>query len=86
MQDVKITVEGVELDFDLIRRMVEPLALAGNEFTTLVSWNDRDRDVHSPQCLKCEIKGEPGWEVYGRNHQGRLRVSVNDDRFVLIYS
>ena len=86
MQDVRISVKGVELDFDLVRRMAEPLALAGNEFATLVSWNDRDRDVHSPQCLKCEIKGEPGWEVYGRNHQGRLRISVNDDRFVLIYS
>ena len=86
MKNIQITIKGMETDFDIVRRMTEILALQGNEFATLVSWNDRDKDVHSPQCLKCEIKGEPGWEVYGRNHEGRLRISVNDDRFVFIYS
>jgi len=86
MEDVRITLEGVSIDFDIIRKMTEILAIRENEFATLVSWNDREKNVHSPQCLKCEIKGEPGWEVYGRNHEGRLRISINDDQFVLIYS
>lgn len=86
MQNVRITVEGISQDFETVRKMADVLAEQGNAFATLVSWNDRDRNIHSPQCLKCEIKGEPGWEVYGRNHEGRLRVSVNDDQFVLIYS
>jgi len=86
MKNIQITIQGMEPDFDIVRKMTEILALQENEFATLVSWNDRDRDVHSPQCLKCEIKGDPGWEVYGRNHEGRLRISVNSDQFVLIYS
>lgn len=86
MKDIQIRIEGISPDFEIIRKMTDILAFQDNAFATLVAWNDRDRDVHSPQCLKCEIKGEPGWEVYGRNHEGRLRISVNSDQFVLIYS
>jgi hypothetical protein len=86
MQAVAINVSGYDIDFDQAREMARVLAERDNEFATLVSWNDRQRDVHSPQCLKCEIKGAPGWEVYGRNHDGRLRISVNDDAYVFIYS
>ncbi|MGE4559854.1 MAG: AF1514 family protein [Desulfobulbus sp.] len=32
------------------------------------------------------MKGEPGWEVYGRNHGGRLRIAFNQETIVLIYS
>ncbi|MFP7755820.1 AF1514 family protein [Thermodesulfobacteriota bacterium B35] len=86
MQEITIAVTGCTLDFETVRRMAEPLALRDNEFATLVAWNDADKGIHSPQCLKCEIKGEPAWEVYGRNHGGRLRISVNDETWVLIYS
>jgi len=86
MERVQITLEGMEIDFDTVRKMADILASRDNEFATLVSWNDREKNVHSPQCLQCEIKGDPGWEVYGRNHDGRLRISINDDQFVLIYS
>ena len=86
MEHIRITLEGMDLDFAAVRQFTEILALRENEFATLVAWNDRERNTHSPQCLKCEIKGEPGWEVYGRNHEGRLRISINDDQYVLIYS
>ncbi len=86
MQAVEIQVSGYTVDFDQAREMARLLAERDNEFATLVAWNDREKNVHSPQCLKCEIKGDPGWEVYGRNHQGRLRISVNSDTFVFIYS
>jgi len=83
---MRIIIEQYALDFDQAKSIAEILALKDNEYATLVSWNDRERDVHSPQCLHCEIKGAPGWEVYGKNHEGRLRISVNDDLFVFIYS
>jgi hypothetical protein len=86
MKAVSIKLIGYDIDFAQAKQMSELLALRDNEFATLVSWNDREKGVHSPQCLKCEIKGDPGWEVYGRNHEGRLRISFNDDEFVLIYS
>ncbi|BCO09023.1 hypothetical protein GF1_13990 [Desulfolithobacter dissulfuricans] len=86
MERVDITINGYAMDFDTARQIAALLASRDNEYTTLVAWNDRERNIHSPQCLKCEIKGEPGWEVYGRNHDGRLRISFNDDLFVFIYS
>ena len=86
MERVECTVLGYEVDFDQAREMCKIVAEKDNEFTMLISWSDRDKGVHSPCCLKCELKGEPGWEVYGRNHDGRLRISVDNDRFVFIYS
>ena len=86
MQDIAITLEGAVLDFALAKLLGDALASQNDKEYTLVSWNDSLQNIHSPQCLHCEIKGEPGWEVYGRNHGGRLRLSFNQDAIVLIYS
>ena len=86
MRQVTVKIQGETLDFPLARRLGDCLAGQENEEFTLVSWYDSTRQMHSPQCLHCEIKGEPGWEVYGRNHGGRIRISFNQDTFVLIYS
>jgi hypothetical protein len=87
MQEIDLLVKGCAVDFETARRMA--LAVAGRdeeEEPMLIAWNDRGRDKHSPGCLQCEIKGAPGWEVYGRNHGGRLRISINNDDYVFIYS
>jgi hypothetical protein len=86
MQAVDIRISGHEISFDQAREIARLLAEEDNDMATLVAWNDKDRNVHSPQCLQCEIKGDPGWEVYGRNHEGRLRISINNDAFVFIYT
>ncbi len=86
MKPLECTVQGYELDFDQAREVGRIIAEKENDFATLVSWSDREKGKHSPCCLKCEIKGDPAWEVYGRNHEGRLRISFDDDRFVFIYS
>ncbi len=86
MKKVLCNISGYNITFDQAKMMAEMIAERDNTFATLVSWGDRDKGVHSPCCLKCELKGEPGWEVYGRNHEGRLRISFDNDRFVFIYS
>jgi len=86
MEKVQCLFTGFTIDFEQARAVAKILAEPGNEFSTLVSWSDRDKGVHSPRCLQCEIKGEPGWDVYGRNHEGLLRISIDDDRFVFIFS
>ncbi len=86
MQRIEITVKGYPLDFEQAKGTGRLIAEKENDFATLVSWCDNEKEKHSPCCLKCEFEGEPGWEVYGRNHEGRLRISFDDDRFVFIYS
>ncbi len=86
MERIEFLIQGYVVSFDQAREFGRIIAEENNDFATLVSWCDRDKGVHSPSCLKCELKGEPGWEVYGRNHEGRLRISFDKDRFVFIYS
>jgi hypothetical protein len=86
MEKIEFRITGFEIDFERAKVVAKIIAERENEFATLMSWCDREKGVHSPHCLQCEIKGEPGWEVYGRNHDGRLRISFDDDRFVFIFS
>ncbi len=86
MEKIECSIYGYAVNFDQAREIGKIMAEEENDFTMLISWCDRDKGVHSPQCLKCEIKGDPAWEVYGRNHEGRLRISFDEDRFVFIYS
>lgn len=86
MRVITVELQGEPVDLELARSIGEAIASRDNKETTLVSWFDSVRHIHSPQCLHCEIKGEPGWGVYGRNHGGRLRISFNHESMVLIYS
>ena len=86
MKQINMVFDGVVVDFVFARAIGDLIAGRENEQTTLVSWCDRLRQIHSPQCLHCEINGELGWEVYGRNHGGQLRLSFNEETIVLIYS
>lgn len=86
MNKVECRFTGCSVDFEQAKGVAKIVAEKENVFATLISWCDRDKGVHSPQCLQCEIKGEAGWEVYGRSHDGRLRISIDDDRFVFIFS
>jgi len=86
MQRVDFSIKGYRLDFEQAKETGRLIAEKDNDFASLISWCDREKGKHSPCCLKCEFKGEPGWEVYGRNHEGRLRISFDEDRFVFIFS
>lgn len=87
MIEIEINIDGIDLDFEDLRKMTQIMAeRRKNSETMLVAWSDRKRNKHSPCCVKCQIGDEPGWEVYGRNHDGRLRISVNKDEYVFIYT
>ncbi|MFW8601188.1 AF1514 family protein [Desulfobacterota bacterium M19] len=85
MRDINLKVEGKALDYRRAADLAEARAEREIPGAMLIAWNDRKRDLHSPSCLKCEINNKAGWEVYGHNHGGRLRISINDDDFVFIY-
>lgn len=86
MIDVRLDLQGLAAGFDEYRRLTGLLAARDNPDTTLVAWADRGRAIFSPSSIRCRIGDEPGWEAYGRNHDGRLRFSVNSDEYVFIYT
>lgn len=53
----------------------------------LLSWYDRDRDFESPQhSSEChENSAVPGYVDYGLHHGARLKVDIENGRFVFFY-
>ncbi len=86
MESIAVVVDGVELDWDLARDLAYVIANRKNEDPMLMSWFDKTTGKFSPSCCKCDIKDGPAWEIYGKNHGGRYRISVNQDTYVFIYS
>lgn len=86
MQDVALSIVGFDLNWDLARDLAYRLAAQDNEDPMLVSWFDASTGKFSPSCCKCQIQDGAAWEVYGKNHGGRYRISVNDDTYVFIYT
>lgn len=86
MTPVALVVTGVALDWDLARELAYAVAARHGEDPMLMAWFDKATGKFSPSCCKCEINDGPAWEIYGKNHGGRYRISVNDDAYVFIYS
>lgn len=86
MKDISIAITGADLDFDLARDMSRVIAQRDNGETDCLAWFDGPRNSHSPASVQCEIKGSPGWEVYGENHGGRLKIIINQGEYVFIHS
>ena len=53
----------------------------------LLSWYDRDRDFESPQhASECHSNSAiPGYVDYGLYHGAKLKVDIEDGRFVFYY-
>ena len=85
MQAVDIRISGIEIDFELAGNLAEDLVRRDIESPMLLCWSDSVKGLHSPSGVQCEIKGDPGWEVYGRSHGGQYRISVNNDEYVFIF-
>ena len=53
----------------------------------LLSWYDRDRDFESPQhASECHLDSAvPGYVDYGLFHGARLKVDIEQGRFVFFY-
>ncbi len=71
----------------------EAMAIAGAEAERrlgqymLLSWYDRDRDFESPQhSSECHSDSAvPGYVDYGLYHGAKLKVDIENGRFVFFY-
>jgi hypothetical protein len=54
----------------------------------LISWYDRDRDFESPpNTTECaEVCEKNGYIHYGLNHGAKLKVDIEDGRFVFFFT
>ncbi|MBU0681495.1 MAG: AF1514 family protein [Proteobacteria bacterium] len=86
MANIAISVVGIDVDWDVARDLAYTIANRYDEEPMLMSWFDKATGKFSPSCCKCEMNDGPAWEIYGKNHGGRYRISVNDDAYVFIYS
>lgn len=86
MKDIRISVDGADLVYDIARNIAKIMAGRDNDEAMLVAWFDKVKNTHSPSCVKCEIDDKPGWEVYGKNHGGRFKISFNEGEYIFIYS
>ncbi|MDG4476261.1 AF1514 family protein [Thiovibrio frasassiensis] len=86
MKDILIAITGMDLDFATARNMAKIIAQQENGETDCLAWLDARRNSHSPGSAQCEIKGRPGWEVYGESHGGRVKISFNLGEYVFIQS
>ena len=86
MKNIKVNIAEVELDYDTACGIAQVLAEKAGGATMLVSWCDRKQGKHSPAAVHCEINGRPGWEAYGENHGGRVKIIINEREYVFIYA
>lgn len=86
MKDIQIIIGSGESDFESARKAASAVAEKDNHEAEILSWHNRDANTQSPCCLKCDFGGTPAWEVFGKNHGGRLKIVVNEGQYVFITS
>ena len=86
MKEIKIDISGCEINQKQAQNIAQLVAERDNPETMAVSRFNRPANACSPCCLKEKMGSKPGWEIYGENHGGRLKIIVNDGEFVFIFS
>ena len=86
VKNISINISGENLSQKQAQKIGQLLAEKNNPDTVVISRFNRIANACSPCCLKGEIGNRPGWEIYGENHGGRLKISINDGDYVFIFS
>ncbi len=86
MQNISIQITGCPLTQEQAQKICRLIAEDGNLETEAVARYNKALNACSPCTLKGNLGDRPGWEVYGENHGGRLKISVNNDQYVFIFS
>ena len=85
MKEVAITIDG-DVSQAEAQEKAEEIARQHNPETFVVSRFNRNANACSPCCLKGKIGDKPGWEIYGENHGGSLKVTINAGEYVFVLS
>lgn len=87
MTEVRLSPQPPLKDYLAAMRLANAEAASCLGDYMLLSWYDRDRDFESPQhASECHRGGSvPGYVDYGLYHGARLKVDIEDGRFVFFY-
>ncbi len=86
MKEIDIKISGCNVSQEQAQKIGQLLARQDNPDTMVISRFNRAANACSPCCLKGALGAKPGWEVYGENHGGRLKITVNNGAYVFIFS
>jgi len=86
MKKISVTISGCTISDQQAQEIGQLLAGGSNPDTYVVSRYNRLTNASSPCCLKGKIGEKPGWEVYGENHGGQIKIDVNDGDYIFIFS
>ncbi len=83
MAEIRVTVTGCELDFDMAQRLARALASRQGAEPMLLAWLDRRRGQVSPDIPECQRL--PGWLAYAHGHGGDFKVNINEGEYVFVF-
>lgn len=86
MKEISVRISGYPVSREEAQEIGRLIAAKDNPETTVLARYNRETNSSSPCCLKGKFGDRPGWEVYGENHGGRLKINVNDGDYIFIFS
>ncbi|MFO7606778.1 MAG: AF1514 family protein [Desulfurivibrionaceae bacterium] len=86
MKKISVMITGCAVSREEAQEIGRVLAAKDNPDTDVVARYNRLTNSCSPCCLKEKFGDRPGWEVYGENHGGRLKININAGDYIFIFS
>lgn len=83
MREIKIVVDGTELDFDGAQALARTVAATRMRDALLLAWRDQAHGRVSPEIPECQH--EPGWLTYARSRGASLEVNVNGGAYSFLF-
>ncbi|MEN8133904.1 MAG: AF1514 family protein [Thermodesulfobacteriota bacterium] len=86
MKEIDIQISGCNVSQGQAQEIGQLLAEQDNPDSMVISRFNRAANACSPCCLKGALGEKPAWEVYGENHGGQLKITVNKGDYIFIFS
>jgi len=77
MQDINLSVQGIDVDYLTARAMATSVAQLVEKQPVIISWYDKPQGRIGPDIPGADLQTR--WRDYGESNGGNLEISVNGD-------